>query len=161
MSSESTGPFPGPCARFWSGRRESNPRQPAWKAGTLPLSYARILCQFRVLTAVASLGRARIARRLAEADSHASSSSRYSTLTTRDFFVVGRQGFEPWKPMATDLQSAPVGHLGTCPTHRSAVVRERKMNSRAARRILTPRSPCATKKKNKPPRSQSFALRRP
>jgi hypothetical protein len=29
--------------------------------------------------------------------------------------VVGRQGFEPWKPMATDLQSAPFGHLGTCP----------------------------------------------
>ena len=21
---------------FWSGRRDSNPRQPAWKAGTLP-----------------------------------------------------------------------------------------------------------------------------
>jgi hypothetical protein len=27
----------------WSGRRGSNPRQPAWKAGTLPLSYSRIL----------------------------------------------------------------------------------------------------------------------
>ena len=31
--------------------------------------------------------------------------------------VVGRQGFEPWKPMATDLQSAPFGHLGTCPKY--------------------------------------------
>ena len=30
-------------------------------------------------------------------------------------YVVGRQGFEPWKPMAADLQSAPVVHLGTCP----------------------------------------------
>ncbi len=29
--------------------------------------------------------------------------------------MVGRQGFEPWKPMAADLQSAPVDHLGTCP----------------------------------------------
>ncbi len=29
--------------------------------------------------------------------------------------LVGRQGFEPWKPMATDLQSAPFVHLGTCP----------------------------------------------
>jgi hypothetical protein len=29
--------------------------------------------------------------------------------------MVGRQGFEPWKPMATDLQSAPFVHLGTCP----------------------------------------------
>ena len=27
----------------WSGRRDSNPRQPAWKAGTLPLSYSRIM----------------------------------------------------------------------------------------------------------------------
>src|SRR5215208_5334445 len=27
---------------FWSGRWELNPRQPAWKAGTLPLSYARL-----------------------------------------------------------------------------------------------------------------------
>ena len=25
----------------WSGRRDLNPRQPAWEAGTLPLSYAR------------------------------------------------------------------------------------------------------------------------
>jgi hypothetical protein len=29
----------------WSGRRGSNPRQPAWEAGTLPLSYSRMwLC---------------------------------------------------------------------------------------------------------------------
>ena len=26
-----------------SGRRDSNPRQPAWKAGTLPLSYSRVV----------------------------------------------------------------------------------------------------------------------
>ena len=25
----------------WSGKRDSNPRQPAWKAGALPLSYSR------------------------------------------------------------------------------------------------------------------------
>ena len=31
------------------------------------------------------------------------------------YSMVGRQGFEPWKPMAADLQSAPVVHLGTCP----------------------------------------------
>ena len=29
--------------------------------------------------------------------------------------LVGRQGFEPWKLIAADLQSAPVVHLGTCP----------------------------------------------
>src|SRR5262249_33439605 len=28
---------------IWSGRWELNPRQPAWKAGTLPLSYARLV----------------------------------------------------------------------------------------------------------------------
>ena len=33
----------------------------------------------------------------------------------RSAILVGRQGFEPWKPMAADLQSAPVDHLGTCP----------------------------------------------
>ena len=30
----------------WSGRWELNPRQPAWKAGTLPLSYARLDLQY-------------------------------------------------------------------------------------------------------------------
>ena len=27
----------------WSGRRDSNPRRPAWEAGILPLNYSRIL----------------------------------------------------------------------------------------------------------------------
>ena len=35
--------------------------------------------------------------------------------------MVGRQGFEPWKPMAADLQSAPFVHLGTCPVNNSIV----------------------------------------
>ena len=30
-----------PASKFWSGRRESNPRPTAWKAVTLPLSYSR------------------------------------------------------------------------------------------------------------------------
>src|SRR3989449_9688776 len=29
-------------ATIWSGKRDSNPRPPAWKAGALPLSYSRI-----------------------------------------------------------------------------------------------------------------------
>ena len=29
-------------AWIWSARRESNPQQPAWKAGALPLSYWHI-----------------------------------------------------------------------------------------------------------------------
>lgn len=28
---------------------------------------------------------------------------------------MGREGFEPPKAKPADLQSAPVGHLGTCP----------------------------------------------
>jgi hypothetical protein len=34
---------PGRASSVWSGRWDLNPRQPAWKAGTLPLSYARPL----------------------------------------------------------------------------------------------------------------------
>src|SRR5262249_42900240 len=29
-------------ASRWSGKRDSNPRPPAWKAGALPLSYSRL-----------------------------------------------------------------------------------------------------------------------
>src|SRR3990170_2988079 len=29
---------------LWSGKRDSNPRPPAWKAGALPLSYSRTSC---------------------------------------------------------------------------------------------------------------------
>ena len=31
------------CWFFWSQRRDSNPRQPVYKTGTLPLSYAGVL----------------------------------------------------------------------------------------------------------------------
>ena len=34
---------PHNCAREnWSGRRDSNPQRPAWKAGGLPLTYSRV-----------------------------------------------------------------------------------------------------------------------
>ena len=29
--------------KLWSGRRDSNPRRPAWEAGILPLNYSRFL----------------------------------------------------------------------------------------------------------------------
>ena len=47
--------------------------------------------------------------------------SSHKPLRPTSQMMVGRQGFEPWKPMATDLQSAPFGHLGNCPksTHRT------------------------------------------
>src|ERR1051326_2063845 len=34
----------------WSGRRGSKPRQPAWKAGSLPLSYSRVVGLGNVLS---------------------------------------------------------------------------------------------------------------
>jgi hypothetical protein len=34
---------------FWSGRWDLNPRRPPWQGGTLPLSYARILCFFSII----------------------------------------------------------------------------------------------------------------
>src|ERR1043165_7701946 len=34
---------PNASRPHWSGRWDLNPRQPAWKAGTLPLSYARMI----------------------------------------------------------------------------------------------------------------------
>ena len=34
-------PAPAADERRWSGGRDSNPRQPAWKAGVLPLNYPR------------------------------------------------------------------------------------------------------------------------
>ena len=46
----------------------------------------------------------------------------------KDPFLVGREGFEPPKAEPADLQSAPFGHLGTCPnfsdhyTHLSEIV---------------------------------------
>src|SRR5206468_13104897 len=73
-----------------------------------------------------------------------------SALSPQHFLVVvGRQGFEPWKPMATDLQSAPFVHLGTCPSEFVDT------------RVSTPRDtaiPCQqdreSESKHTPPRSQ-------
>src|SRR5262249_5095742 len=35
------GHFGAPMSSIWSGKRDSNPRPPAWKAGALPLRYSR------------------------------------------------------------------------------------------------------------------------
>lgn len=66
--------------------------------------------------------------------------------------MVGRQGFEPWKPMAADLQSAPFVHLGTCPFNNS-IVRQSlptsiKLRERVKRGYKTkPNFSCETGKK--------------
>ena len=33
--------IPRKLLNTWSGRRDSNPRRPAWEAGILPLNYSR------------------------------------------------------------------------------------------------------------------------
>ena len=45
-------------ADFWenSGRRDSNPRRPAWEAGILPLNYARKHCIIKDLCSSACSG---------------------------------------------------------------------------------------------------------
>src|SRR5262245_59614149 len=75
-------------ARLWSGKRDSNPRPPAWKAGALPLSYSRPSTSAAVLGA-----RARRAQ---------------STWW-------GGEDLNPRRRTPADLQSAPFGHLGTSP----------------------------------------------
>ena len=68
--------------------------------------------------------------------------------------LVGRQGFEPWKPMATDLQSAPFVHLGTCPTPTQVLLNlwellpQRRVGRVSKDRLIT-------KIKHKPPPSVS------
>ena len=64
------------------------PTWPAWKAGALPLSYTR-----RGSPTLASLW---VGEKIASD-------------------LVGRRGFEPLKAVPLDLQSNPVGRLGTFP----------------------------------------------
>src|SRR5687767_15551338 len=72
---------------MWSGKRDSNPRPPAWKAGALPLSYSR---PSRMLL------------------------SRISSSSGPQWWWGG-EDLNPRRRTPADLQSAPFGHLGTSP----------------------------------------------
>ena len=72
--------------RGWSGKRDSNPRPPAWKAGALPLSYSRLPSR-----------RAPMPRRFDHQQ------------------VVGRGGFEPPKAFASRFTVCPLWPLGYLP----------------------------------------------
>src|SRR5688572_26593250 len=77
-----------PARGEWSGGRDSNPRQPAWKAGVLPLNYPR----------GTSRGR------------------KAGTNEATTWIESGQGGIRtPEGVKPTDLQSAPFGRLGTCP----------------------------------------------
>src|SRR5690349_23984287 len=73
----------------WSGKRDSNPRPPAWKAGALPLSYSR-----------PSDRRARYRQSLPKG--HANK-------------WWGEEDLNLRRRSPADLQSAPFGHLGISP----------------------------------------------
>src|ERR1041385_503099 len=72
-----------------SGRRVSNPRRPAWKAGALPTELLPRLSRLNRLLAV--------------------------DLAVGWIVPVEGEGFEPSKPVATDLQSVPFDRSGTPP----------------------------------------------
>ena len=92
----------------WSGRWDLNPRQPAWKAGTLPLSYARLFRNFLD-------SRTHHAKhlKLLSGSLHITRSS--PTHTSAVWWAGKDSNLGRHKP--ADLQSAPFGHLGTCPRY--------------------------------------------
>ena len=85
---------------IWSGKRDLNPRPPAWKAGALPLSYSRIIqqrpspsCMLRTAADMFP--------------THGWGSSRCPK-------TLGRGGFEPPKPNGdrfTVCSRCPLGYL--------------------------------------------------
>src|SRR3989442_1638315 len=78
----------------WSGKRDSNPRPPAWKAGALPLSYSRPH---------------------AEPRAPRSGHPRSEPSTWHSLQWWGGEDLNPRRRTPADLQSAPFGHLGTSP----------------------------------------------
>ena len=83
------GEAPSRLKPIWSGKRDLNPRPPAWKAGALPLSYSRSLIP-RSGPVIAS----------------------EPTGWWRG------EDLNPRRRSPADLQSAPFGHLGTSPSVR-------------------------------------------
>ena len=80
------------------------PTRPAWKAGALPLSYARMVLPIE-LTAF---------RKFARCDSGYKRALPGRRDTARQL-LVGRRGFEPLKAEPPDLQSGPFDRSGICP----------------------------------------------
>ncbi len=120
---------------LWSGRWDLNPRQPAWKAGTLPLSYARLFpyspeCSTlsRTSDTVTTQNSAlTTARFTITPDTHTSLPSTHPKISTNCMPTLHNtcnQLSAAWwagkdsnlgRHKPADLQSAPFGHLGTCP----------------------------------------------
>src|SRR6185369_16829365 len=98
LPTELHGPARLPCQQSlpggWSGKRDSNPRPPAWKAGALPLSYSRLP---------------------AKAGRFSSSPCPCSTQLRPPKVWWGEEDLNLRRLAPADLQSAPFGHLGISP----------------------------------------------
>ena len=97
------------------------PTWPAWKAGTLPLSYARGERKFTVPSSRFQVnGHNRDRHPPQTARCRKSTPFLLSTWnlpleTLNSLLMVDRGGFEPPKAEPSDLQSDPFGRSGTCP----------------------------------------------
>src|SRR5262249_17349365 len=101
----------------WSGKRDSNPRPPAWKAGALPLSYSRLKAEPRApfssaepYTPFSSAG-SRGPHAVAPLSAH----PRSAPASRHSLQWWGGEDLNPRRRTPADLQSAPFGHLGTSP----------------------------------------------
>ena len=98
----------------WSGKRDSNPRPPAWKAGALPLSYSRRrLLSPRYRSRVSNTPRSRL--HVPEPRAPRSGHRRPYPNARRRYQWWGGEDLNPRRRTPADLQSAPFGHLGTSP----------------------------------------------
>src|SRR3989441_6886476 len=96
--------------RNWSGKRDSNPRPPAWKAGALPLSYSREYAR-----ATPSMPERTPVARAAMPRPSFSGHPRSDPGSPYPLQWWGGEDSNPRRRTPADLQSAPFGHLGTSP----------------------------------------------
>src|SRR6266498_2165345 len=94
----------------WSGKRDSNPRPPAWKAGALPLSYSREYAH-----ATPSMPERTPVARAAMSRPSFSGHPRSDPGSPHPLQWWGGEDSNPRRHTPADLQSAPFGHLGTSP----------------------------------------------
>ena len=113
----------------WSGKRDSNPRPPAWKAGALPLSYSRERRRHRHRSPCELVSRVpkphtlssrvpkprTLSSRESEPRAPRSGHPRRYPCKRGPLQWWGGEDLNPRRRTPADLQSAPFGHLGTSP----------------------------------------------
>ena len=103
------------------------PTWPAWKAGTLPLSYARGERKFKAPGSRLQVNGHNRDRhppqtaRCRKSTPFLPSTWNLHLETLNSLLMVDRGGFEPPKAEPSDLQSDPFGRSGTCPPNERAI----------------------------------------